>query len=298
MRRLWLLVLPAAAALYVPYASIPGGAPEGCPEGCASGGARRPGPLRVLTLNVLHGFPGFERLEERLALVAAEIRRLDADVVCLQEVPWTRSLGGGAAWLGERTGLNWVSLRANGNRWTILFEEGSAILSRFPLRDAGGRELLPRAGFFEHRIVLHARVVTPSGDLHVFSTHLTNVAAETNRAQTESLRAFVAERAAGPFVVAGDFNAREDSPQIRALSRSWVDSWAHAHPGAPGPTCCAEPPEAPAAALAQRIDYLFTAPGLRLRASRRVLHRPVASARGPLFASDHAGVFAELELRR
>jgi len=74
-----------------------------------------------MSLNVLHGHPRFEHLARRLDLIAAEIRRQDADIVCLQEVPWTRQLGGGAEYLAQRTGLNYLYLRANGNRWAILF---------------------------------------------------------------------------------------------------------------------------------------------------------------------------------
>jgi len=76
-----------------------------------------------------------------LDLIAQEIRRQDADIVCLQEVPWAPHIGSAAQYLAARTGLNHVYFRANGNRWTILFEEGEAILSRYPLRDVTFEEL-------------------------------------------------------------------------------------------------------------------------------------------------------------
>ena len=94
-RKYWLvglfLLLVVLATLYVFNASIPGRAPEGCPRGARRlpGGA---GPLRVVDLNMLHGFPDFKDLPLRIDLIAGEIRRLDADVVLLQEVPWTAPL--------------------------------------------------------------------------------------------------------------------------------------------------------------------------------------------------------------
>jgi len=294
-------VVVALAATFVWNASRVGVGVEGCPVGCASTGERKPGALRVVSLNVLHGFPDFERLDERLELVAAEIRQLDADVVCLQEVPWTPEIdGSGAAFLAKRTGLNHVYFRANGNRSTIRFEEGSAILSRFPLMRAEGHELAPRAGFFEHRVVLHAAIDTAFGELDVFSTHLTNGDAEVNRAQAESLLAFVSRPRIGPAVVAGDFNARESSPQIELLSASWIDSFRRAHPDEAGATCCVDDLANADEVLEKRIDYLFVAPGtadgegVRIGSSRRILARPAAVGGGWLWPSDHVGLFSEL----
>lgn len=136
MRRYgWPVLVAAALAAWALNASRVGNQVEGCPKGCAVADERRDGPLRVMSLNMLHGFPRFDRLRERLDLIAEETLHQDADIVCLQEVPWAPHIGGAAQDLAERTGLNHVYFRANGNRWTILFEEGEAILSRYPLRD-------------------------------------------------------------------------------------------------------------------------------------------------------------------
>jgi endonuclease/exonuclease/phosphatase family metal-dependent hydrolase len=86
--------------------------------------------MRILSLNMLHGHPRFVDLTSRLDLIATEITRLGADIIMLQEVPWTLQHGNAAAWLAEQTGMNYLYLRANGGRWTIFFEEGEAILSR------------------------------------------------------------------------------------------------------------------------------------------------------------------------
>ena len=279
------------------------GRPEGCLEGCAQGEGRRDGFLRVMSLNVLHGFPEFERLTARLDLIADEILRQDVDLVCLQEVPWTPRLGNGARYLAARVGMNYLFLRANGQRRAILFEEGSAILSRYPLKGPAFTELRPRAGFFEHRIVLHAIAVTPWGDLRVFVTHLTHGEQAVNEGQAASLSAFVQATGSGPAVVAGDFNAREDSPQIEALARAWVDAYRVANPDDPGLTCCADDlTRGPDEPLEKRIDYIFLVPasgwGAEVLAARRVLERPMPTRDGWLWASDHVGLLATIRLGR
>lgn len=304
-RALWVaLALAAVLAVWVAHVSRPASRVEGCARGCATGGERRPGPLRVLTLNVLHGYPDFERLSERMDLIAAELRRRQPDLALLQEVPWTRRLGSGAAYLAERAGLNHVYARANGNRYAILFEEGEAILSRYPLGGARVQELAPRAGFFEHRIALHATAQTPWGAVHAVSTHLTHGADHLNLGQARSLRAFVEEVAApGLAIVGGDLNAREDSPQVRDLARVWRDAFRSAHPRRPGLTCCIDDllRGAPVP-LRSRIDYLFvvprSGPPVGIAGSERVLAAPFETPYGWLWASDHVGVLAEVEVGR
>jgi len=298
-RWIWfLLVGLLLVAGWVLNASRSGSRAEGCAEGCATAAPRAEGPLRVLSLNMLHGFPRFERLDARLDLIAAEIRRLDPDIVCLQEVPW--HWGSAAQDLAERAGFNYLYLRANGNRWTILFEEGEAFLSRYPLRDAAATELEGSAGFFEHRVALQATAITPWGDLRVVSTHLTHGDPAVNEAQAASLVALVSAGTPQglPAVVAGDFNAREDSSQIRALrAADWIDTFRAAHPDDPGLTCCIDGVTDPDQAHGKRIDYLFLVPGdepVSVLDSRIILNRPVPWGDGRLWASDHAGLLTTL----
>jgi len=292
-----LLAVALAVAVWVYNVSRPGAEAGGCPEGCALRTDRSAGPLRVMSLNMLHGFPRFQRLRERLDLIAEEIRRQDPDIVCLQEVPWTPQLGSGAQYLAERAGMNHLYLRANGNRRAILFEEGEAILSRYPLYDVDFAELQPRAGFFEHRMVLGATAVTPWGEVRVFVTHLTNGDPEVNQAQAESLMTFVTGSRCDLAIVAGDFNATEDSWQIRDVGRQAVDTYRVAHPEEGGPTCCVDDLFSPGhESLDERIDYLFLlAPpqgGATVVSCERVFERPHWVSGDWLWASDHAGLLA------
>jgi endonuclease/exonuclease/phosphatase family metal-dependent hydrolase len=300
----WLvLFLGLLLIMWLLNVSKAGTHPEGCLQGCSTAGERRDGPLRVMSLNVLHGYPKFERLSRRLDLIAHEIRRQDADIVCLQEVPWTRRLGSGAKYLSQRAGLNYLYLRANGNRRTILFEEGIVILSRYPLKDPTFVELEPQAGVFEHRVALHATATTRWGDVRVFVTHLTHGDPEINRKQAASLMAFVGATGSGPAIVAGDFNATEDSLQVRALTDKWVDTYRAANPGDEGWTCCIDNlARGPTEAMEERIDYVFLVPqagqGYKVRSAQRVLDQPFQVSGGWQWASDHAGLLTAIEIEQ
>jgi endonuclease/exonuclease/phosphatase family metal-dependent hydrolase len=294
--KIYLPIVGVIALIWLLNVSRPGGSVEGCPQGCAQGAAMPDGTLRVASLNMLHGFPDFDHLPERLEIIANEITRLQADIVLLQEVPGTMRHGNAAQYLAERTGMNYLYLRANGNRWAIFFEEGEAILSRFPLQQATGVVLQPRAGFFENRVALSAIAVTPFGELRLVSTHLTNGKAEVNRAQVEYLKKMTSSPAGQLTIIAGDFNARDDAPQIQGTG--WVDSFRAANPTLPGYTCCVRDlTQPPGTALSKRIDYIFLIPGsleAEILSSQLAFEQPVKTQAGWLWASDHIGLLTIL----
>lgn len=295
-----LLTALALIGFWVSQASRPGNV-EGCPVGCGRPAEGRPSQeVRVASLNLLHDFPHFGYISERMELVVREIEELDVDIVCLQEAAWAPAVGLVARRLAERLGMNYVYARANGNRWAILFEEGEAILSRFPLEDAGVQELEPRPAPFEHRIALHATAQTPWGPLTVVSVHLTTQEhPEANARQAAFLAQWVRTLPAHAVVIAGDFNATPDMPQIRLLQSEWVDTWREVHPGADAPTCCVDSLTAgPEETREKRIDYLFLAgrgtAELRAVEARLAFHRPQWVGGHWLWPSDHVGLFVVL----
>jgi len=275
--------------------SRPGRRIEGCAHGCVTATVQDDAQLRVMSLNVLHGFPRFEQLQLRLDRIADEIRRQEIDLACLQEVPWTPRLGNAAEYLARETGLNHLYLRANGNRRTILFEEGAAILSRYPLRDVTFRELEPRAAFFEHRVVLRATALTPQGEVTLYVTHLTHGDPAVNQAQFASLKAYVDQTSTETSIVAGDLNATEDI--LRDAAIGWTDTYRAARPDERGDTCCIEDLMRSDRTLTKRIDYLYLASSaeeVHIVDSRLVLDQPVRSGESWLWASDHVGVLTTL----
>jgi len=271
--------------------------------------------LRFVTFNAYHG--GFQsswtgdarHIQERLAIAADQLRALEPDVVALQEASAGRRRGNIAAKLAETLGFHHVRAPASRRAvplpfvndlaaWILDFDEGPAILSRFPIVASETFEL-PRCGaYLDPRVVLRAEVATPHGSLHVFSTHTSGLGCQVGRA-ADIVRTW---RGALPAVLMGDLNAVESTPWIAALSDGggFVDAFRFANPAEPGVTTW-QRIDGPTSTARRRIDYIFVLPGAatpgRVRESRVVLDRPARRADGsPLWPSDHHGVLADIAL--
>lgn len=278
-----------------------------CLLAASDAGAR---PLRVLTYNVLHGGVTSERLgsgqhlEERLAMIVEGLRALAPDLVGLQEVSVGRRRGHVAARLAEALGFEWAFAATTadapaGSLWWMArtalgFEEGPAVLSRFPI--TGTRSwTLASCGERYPRVLVCADVAAPAGPLHLCSTHTNGSAC-----QAASLGTALRTLPSGvPVVLTGDLNATETSAGVRALldGGGLVDTFRTANPGMPGQTVWQ--PVGIAARLARRrVDYVLVGGGVEVRSSRVVLDRPGrASDGGPLWPSDHYGVLSEIVIR-
>ena len=283
------------------------------PGGAA--GEESAAPLRVVTFNLLHGGPssGWRgtgvHLEERLALVTGELRALAPDIVGLQEASIARGRGNVAARLGTALGLHWAhasaTRRVSGLPWIdrlivwgINFEEGPAILSRFPITATEIVDLPRCQRFYEPRVMLHATVQTPRGPLDVFSTHTAHDACQVRRvAEVVS-----AHRGPLPALVVGDFNATDTADWMAELGRAhgFVDAFRAAQPDARGATVWQQP-DGPASTVRRRVDYIFVvpngSPAPHVHESRVILDSPARRPDGTtLWPSDHYGVLAELDL--
>ena len=284
--------------------------------GTAAAGDERPPALRVVTFNLLHGGPASgwrgdgEHLEERLAMVTRELQELAPDVVGLQEASITRGRGNVAARLAQALGLNWAhasaTRRVSGLGWIdrlivwgINFEEGPAILSRFPIIETDVVDLPRCRKFYDPRVLLRATVQTPRGPLDVFSTHTGHDACQVRRIA----EIVGARRGVLPALVMGDFNAADTAEWMVALAREhgFIDAFRAATPAGTGATVWQQP-DAPTATVRRRVDFIFVVPNggpaPRVRRSDIVLDTPARRPDGStLWPSDHYGVLAELELR-
>jgi endonuclease/exonuclease/phosphatase family metal-dependent hydrolase len=266
--------------------------------------------ITVATLNMLHGLPRFEYLEQRKELILAELKRLSPDVVLLQEVPVFRNRSEQiGAWFAEGLEYNLAYARANGTAFWFGFEEGEAVLSRFPIRDVQRHVLRPKPGLIENRIVLRAVIDTPLGRLEVYNTHFSH---RVNRnplrqKQATDLIRFLRDTYRYrelPAVIGGDINAFPDSEPIRLLvEEGLVDAALEVNPPADGPTSWFRDITDPADKPKARIDYLFLYTEeadnqLFVRHCTRFLDQPfrtpLQSPTDWLWASDHLGVICEL----
>lgn len=180
--------------------------------------------LRVLQLNAHHGYPDREgrvlpvaaasdRLE-RAGRFADAIAHLRPDIVVLQEAWCTVAEGCLADRLAKALDLQAVYARANGSLRWLGFEEGSAILSRFPVADPATWPLLPDRDRFERRIALAARIEHPALSFDVVGVHAANGDPGLAGAQTEHLLERVLSLPARPALIAGDFNLDSSHPAL------------------------------------------------------------------------------------
>jgi endonuclease/exonuclease/phosphatase family metal-dependent hydrolase len=263
--------------------------------------------LRCLTLNLWGAEPPLDR---RMALVVEGIRALSPDVVALQEVQDRPDLPNQAEALGKALGMTHVFAPAVAFRGG---HEGVAVLSRLPVI-AHAQAPLPHATADEARVLLSVGIDTGQPNpTWVHTSHL-NYRLQHGREREDQMMAIadvVASRPDSlPQIVLGDFNARPDSDEIRWMCGLttlggrrvfFQDAWAVLHPGEFGWTwAAANRQTAPLSFLQpnRRLDYVFVTAARRdgrgrILDCRIVLDQPDATG---LFASDHYGVFAEVQL--
>jgi endonuclease/exonuclease/phosphatase family metal-dependent hydrolase len=258
--------------------------------------------LRVLTWNVWWRFGPWE---SRQPAIAATLRRIDADVIALQEV-WGEAGGTGQA--AELAGaLGFEHAYAEGfDAGEALF--GNAILSRWPIRATERRELPSTPDTNEFRIALRAEIDGPRGRFELYATHLNwrFDQSHVRQLQVRALAEFVAESRGRsyPPIVCGDFNAEPTSDEIRMLTGRatvpvprlvFVDSWDAAGEG-PGLTWSnVNPFAARDLEPDRRIDYVFVG-WPKARGAGHVVSACVEGIEpvDGVHPSDHYAVLAEL----
>lgn len=177
--------------------------------------AETPERLRLVNFNVLHGYSSFPHQQQRAERSIAAFEALEPDIIVLQEAWHTRRHGDFVERLAARLGMDSAFARANGKLGRIGFEEGEAVLSRFPILSAERLELAPRRPFFERRVALVCVLDLGGERLTVVGTHLDNRKIATANAQAATLAARVRDLDAP--IVAGDLNAGDDSRAVKAF---------------------------------------------------------------------------------
>ena len=261
--------------------------------------------LRVLTMNVLG--PANPDWERRSALLAHTLRRLDADVVALQEVP----VAGGTVedLLGPGWSVTAFSRAADDG-------VGGVLATRAPHRvvEEVDQRCTDRAREFAWCATLVVEVDSPVGrTLVAHHKPSWQFGYEVEREQQALAAARTLERLAGAaehVVVLGDQDATPDAASMQfwrgrrsldGVSVCYQDAWETLHPDDPGRTFDARNPLVRAGevatAVSRRIDWVLVrsgvhGPTLQVTSCARVLDEPV----GGVWASDHTGVVADLAL--
>jgi endonuclease/exonuclease/phosphatase family metal-dependent hydrolase len=282
-------------------------------------------PLHLVTFNLFHDYPFCRHVDRRLEIVAEGIAAEAPDVALLQEISVSQSFGH----LPERLV---AALRGRGLRYEFfyapangsvadggVFEEGSAILSRWPIIDAAAHRLAPAHRvereqhghrYEEFRIAVRATIAVGAAEVDVFGAHVTDAppdaaGASPRRSQILDLLRCVEERRARewPAIVGGDFNARPEDEEIRLLAgRGYRDLCAD-HRVGPTNDPADRDLESPIETATQRIDYLFAGPlgdhEIEVHSAALFLAAPVELEPGRrLWASDHNGLRTRVTVRR
>jgi endonuclease/exonuclease/phosphatase family metal-dependent hydrolase len=188
--------------------------------------------MRVATWNLWWRFGPWK---ERQPAIAETLRRIDADVIALQEV-WDVDDGPGQSEaLADTLGYEHV-FAAGFDAGEAAF--GNAVLSRWPIAASDTRPLPTTPSTDEFRVALKVDVDGPRGRFELYTTHLNWRYDESHvrQAQVRALAEFVGESTgrAFPPIVCGDFNAEPDSDEIRMLTGRaavpvprlvFVDAW-------------------------------------------------------------------------
>jgi endonuclease/exonuclease/phosphatase family metal-dependent hydrolase len=262
--------------------------------------------MRVMTWNLWWRFGPWEA---RQPAILETLRRVDADIVCLQEVFETRDGYSQPRELASELGYHYVAAAGIG---LDLAEEslGNAILSRWPIADARARGLPAPEGLDELRAVMRADVEGPRGTVEVFCTHLNWRLDQSHvrQRQVASLCEFVADtvdRRTYPPVLCGDFNAEPDADEMRALTGLagapveklvFLDAWRVGGDAGPGWTWSRlNPFSAGYPEPDRRIDYVLVGyPDEEARGEVLTARLEGVEPAVGVQPSDHYGVSAEM----
>jgi endonuclease/exonuclease/phosphatase family metal-dependent hydrolase len=232
--------------------------------------------MRLVSYNIRGGL-GMDgrRSVERVADV---LREIGTEIACLQEVhkrlPWS-GMQDQPRRLARRTGMKALfqsNLKVGPGGY------GNALLTNLPLFSRRSH-ILPnareRASILrspERRGLLEVLLDAPSGPLAVLVTHW-SLSAEDRLEEAEVVGEIVRGLSA-PVILAGDFNAEADSPEIARLRE--ITGLQDAAASTPEPTFPSDAPRA-------RIDYVWHSPGIAVSRGRVVDTR----------ASDHRPLVVE-----
>lgn len=246
------------------------------------------GTFRVLTFNIRTGLgsldPSLDPYKDRkrkvdLAPIVAAIRSANPDVVALQEVRGETQ----AKALATALGMHHVYHRHGpkyGKWW------GLALLSRFPILAS---ESLPVShGEGNTRSDLLIRVEIGGKGVTIVDNHADK---DIKDGSNHKITMANLEKVTGPLVLLGDFNARPKWKRLKHVRKRLADAVDIAEDGGDALKEHGTFREDRNLIDGKRIDYVFVDAKL-IRVKRVGL-----SDRAHWDASDHIGVFADLELK-
>ena len=241
----------------------------------------------LVTLNLYHDRDDWPR---RRVQIVDELRRLRPDAIALQEVLQHEKLQNQAAWLANELGYDWHFVTTDPPSQARRY--GNALLTRHPVTERGETLLHPLE---DHRTAGRVQVQFEGRPLNLYFTHLywAPDGGPTRAEQLADLLAYVeATSGDAPALIAGDFNAEADAPELGALHEAWLDAWGTLHPDADPATATTLNPAY--FDRYQQVDHVFLQRGRMQPLEARLLFAE-PDAQGT-WASDHRGMLVRLRL--
>jgi len=232
--------------------------------------------LRIVSYNIRHG-RGMDDVVDP-ERIAAVIRDLRPDVVCLQEVDKDQPRSGHIdltevlAELLEMEGVFGPNYFFNDG------EYGNATLSRFPILEHDNLAL-PNPDDVEPRGALRTVIEVDGVPVEIWNTHW-GLRPHERAEQSAAMLAQLAQDK--PVLVVGDLNEAVDATGVAALLGPLRDSW---NPEAGVGTVPVDNPR-------RRIDYILASPEVRV-IEHRIIHNEDTK-----IASDHLPIIAVLAIPR
>ena len=249
--------------------------------------------MRVATLNVSNTA---DRWPARRDLLVRQLVALAPEVIAVQEL---RMMPDQARWIiaevARQSGgrLEYGCLRRPKTGVAGLWE-GIGVLSRVPVVSTAWLDL--RA---DHRVAQRVTVRTGEGTLDVYNAHLGLGGEALRSGQAQRLLGWMDGRRPAPAVLMGDLNARPGSPTIEILSGRLRSAHVAVH-GCEPPRTVPTPLRAGAAGAGSVLDYVFVNDLVEVGDARVAFDEvegprgPGSGVDGPLCASDHYGLVAEV----
>lgn len=251
-----------------------------CASRSVSGVRKDTNSVKLMSYNVHHCNPPSRPGVIDVDAIAAVIKKENPDIVALQEIDVNTGRSGKinqAAQLAVKAGYpSFYFARAidfDGGQYGIV------ILSKYPLSQTQVHRLPTDEKIGgEPRVLATATVTLPGNKtLTIGCTHLDAEKDPVSRLLQIKEINRIAGEITMPFVIAGDFNAREDSPVIGLLDKNFTRTCQQCEPTFPGKD-------------ARAIDFIAYRSPEHFSVGE---HRVIAET----YASDHFPVVATLQLR-
>ena len=281
--------MPNARALFLAIVvlTLLSGCRPGAPRAADIAAVAEPAEISVVTLNIWHDRDNWPA---RMEYIVRELRRLDPDVIGLQEVIQRDTLPNQAATIARTLGYDFHFTSVDPEDRPQRY--GNAILTKHTIVGRNWKPLLP---LNDYRTVAHARIAIGARAVDVYDTHLHHTAegGAIRREQIEDLLGFIrSTRGAGPVIVMGDFNAPTEAQEMQLMDAEYADAYASVHTDEAARARTTLNTEL--GHTARRIDHIYFERGRFEPVSAEIIlaHRDAAG----VWASDHFGVIARLRI--